>query len=520
MSEYIVSMEDITKIYPNGVVAIEGVNLSLRKNEIHAIMGENGAGKSTLMKVLFGAEQPTSGKIFYKGNQMVIENPMKAIKLGIGMVYQYFMLDENLTVAENIIQGMEPTKGLSIDYDKAHKLVKEYSDKYKFNLNPKTLVADLEVGKKQKVEILKSLVRGAQIIILDEPTAVLTPQETEELFDQLIMLKNNGHTILFISHKINEIKQICDRATVLRRGRTISTFDVANVSIAELSRQMVGKDVDLDIKKSPMKKGDIVLKIRDLSYFDQEGLARVKGVNLDIHRGQIFGLVGVEGNGQEELVKMVTGLVNPHHGEILINGKQVSLANPTLDRRKKGLTHIPQDRLRYGSMTDASIYENLIANDYKDKAYNKGLFLDEQKLREMAERLVDEFEIKTDSIHTPVRMLSGGNIQKVVAAREMDHDMDILVANQPTRGIDIGTAALIRNKIIEKRDSGIGVLLISADLAEVMSLSDSLAVFYDGKIVCYFDDASKVTEEELGLYMLGIKEMKNNQMEGLYDRKN
>lgn len=509
---FVVEMENITKIYPNGVVANKDVNLRLREGEIHALMGENGAGKSTLMKILFGIEKATEGKILIRGEEIVIQNPMHAIELGIGMVHQHFMLDEELTVAENIILGMEPRKGISLDIKKANKMVKEYSDKYKFGLNPEDLVMDLDVGRMQKVEILKALIRGAKILIMDEPTAVLTPQETEELFEQLLLLKDNGHTIIFISHKLNEIKEICQNATVLRAGTSVGTFEVADTSIEELSRHMVGRDVVLEINKSPAQRGEKILEVKNLEYVDSQLNHKVNGISFTLSKGEILGVAGVEGNGQRELIDCITGLEQPTSGEILIKNEQVSYDNPTLDRRKRGMTHIPEDRLRYGSMANSTIVDNLVSNVYKSKDFNKGITLDYKKLGEYAEKLIRDFEIKTDSKQTPVRMLSGGNIQKVVAAREMDMDMDILVADQPNRGIDVGTAALIHEKIIEKRDSGVGVLLVSADLNEVMELSDSLIVLYDGKISAYFEDARELTEEELGLYMLGLKTMNEDEI--------
>ncbi len=509
---FVIEMKDITKVYPNGVVANKNVNLQLREGEIHALMGENGAGKSTLMKILFGIEQPTSGQIFLRGEEIKLQNPMHAISLGIGMVHQHFMLDEKLTVTENIILGMEPKKGLALDFDTAFKMVDDISKTYKFNINPKSLVMDLDVGKKQKVEILKALIRGAKILIMDEPTAVLTPQETAELFEQLKLLRDNGHTIIFISHKLNEIKEICERATILRAGTTVGSFEVAGTSIMELSRHMVGRDVVMEIEKPPVNPGEKVLEVKDVTFIDDEYKMMLKGVSFNVRRGEILGIAGVEGNGQRELIDCITGLDNPASGEIIISGEKVVYFNPTRDRRDKKMAHIPEDRLTYGSMPDSSIVDNLISNIYNDEEYNKGLLLDFDKLHKLSDELIKDFEVKTDSKHTPIRMLSGGNIQKVVAAREMNEDMDILVADQPIRGIDVGTAALIHNKIVEKRNNGVAILLVSADINEVLELSDGLIVFYDGKISAYFKDASTVTEEELGLYMLGLKKMTDEEI--------
>ena len=340
----------------------------------------------------------------------------------------------------------------------------------------------------------------------------MTPQETAELFEQLKLLRDNGHTIIFISHKLNEIKEICERATILRAGTTVGSFEVAGTSIMELSRHMVGRDVVMEIEKPPVNPGEKVLEVKDVTFIDDEYKMMLKGVSFNVRRGEILGIAGVEGNGQRELIDCITGLDNPASGEIIISGEKVVYFNPTRDRRDKKMAHIPEDRLTYGSMPDSSIVDNLISNIYNDEEYNKGLLLDFDKLHKLSDELIKDFEVKTDSKHTPIRMLSGGNIQKVVAAREMNEDMDILVADQPIRGIDVGTAALIHNKIVEKRNNGVAILLVSADINEVLELSDGLIVFYDGKISAYFKDASTVTEEELGLYMLGLKKMTDEEI--------
>lgn len=508
----VIKMDNITKVYPNGVIANRGVNLVLHEGEIHALIGENGAGKSTLMKVLFGIEQPTEGKIYIRGQETHIKSPMHAISLGIGMVHQHFMLDEKLSVTENIILGMEPRKGLSLDYHLANQMVQEISDKYHFHLNPKAIVADLDVGKKQKVEILKALIRGAKILIMDEPTAVLTPQETAELFQQLKMLRENGHTIVFISHKLHEVTDICEQATILRGGRTIGTYDLSGITLTELSRLMIGRDVVMQIQKTPINAGEKVLDVKHMRFVNDEFKETLRDVSFAVHRGEILGIAGVEGNGQRELIDCITGLSHPASGEIEVNGQLAMMSFAPLDRREKGMTHIPEDRLTYGCMMDGSIQDNFISSRYRQKKFNKGLLLDFNKISELCDQLIVDYEVKTDSKHTPIRMLSGGNIQKVVAAREMSEDMDILIADQPTRGIDVGTAALIHNKIVQKRDDNVGVLVVSADINEVLELSDSLIVFFDGKISGYFKDASQVTEEELGLYMLGLKQMTEEQI--------
>lgn len=503
MSETVfLQMKDITKVYSNGVVANDKVNLVCNKGEIHALMGENGAGKSTLMKILFGVEQPTSGKIILNGEEVVINNPLDAIDKGIGMVHQHFMLDENLTVTENIILGIEPKKGLKIDYVQAKQMVLDVAEKYNFDINPDELIMDLDVGRKQKVEILKALIRGAEILILDEPTAVLTPQETKELFVQLESLRDAGHTIIFISHKLNEISQICSHATVMRNGKYVGSEYIADVSIEHLSRLMVGRDVVREVEKSESSPQQIVLSVKDLNVANH-----VNDISFNVRAGEILGIAGVEGNGQREIIDAITGLNNTYTGEITFADVAVDRTNPIKQLRDLGLYHIPEDRMTFGVMIDASIEENLISNVYSSKEYSKGFILDSKKINALSEELIEKFQIKTDSKHTHVRLLSGGNMQKVVAAREMSSDVKLLVADQPTRGIDIGTATFIHDQIVKMRDENRAILLSSADMNEVLELSDSLIVIYEGKIVAYFKDSSEVSEEDLGLYMLGLKQM-------------
>lgn len=519
-SNILLEMKNITKVYPNGVVANQGIDFAAEKGEIHALMGENGAGKSTLMKVLFGAEQPDRGEIFLNGKEVQINSSLEAIKLGIGMVHQHFMLVDDLTVMENIILGMEPKKGLFIDEAEARKRVQEVSDKYNFNLNPDEKIMYLNVSQKQKVEILKVLIRGANILIMDEPTAVLTPQETQELFVQLEELKKSGHTIIFISHKLKEITQICDRMTIMRAGRGIGSYDVEGVTTDEISRLMIGRDIVKNIDKTKAKPGKTVLDVNKLQIFDEEGIEVVKNVSLKVREGEVFGIAAVEGNGQRELLDAITGLGLYANGTILIDGKDNKESNPTLERRKQGLVHIPEDRFTFGVMSEESVADNIISNRFDNKEYNKGLFLDNHKIKDLVDDLIVEFEIKTDTSKTPVKMLSGGNIQKVVVAREMSHPMKILVADQPTRGIDVGTADFIHRRIVELRDENKAVLLSSADINEVLELSDSLIVMYDGKIAGYFKDTKGLTEEELGLYMLGLKTMEDSVIRSeLYDNK-
>lgn len=513
MTQNFLEMRNITKVYPNGVVANEGVDLICGKGEIHALMGENGAGKSTLMKILFGIEEATEGSITFKGEKLDLKSPLDAIDKGIGMVHQHFMLDEDLTVTDNIILGIEPKKGLAIDYEEARRMVIETSERYQLKVDPDALVMDLEVGRKQKVEILKALIRGAELLIMDEPTAVLTPQETEELFEQFKILRDEGHTIIFISHKLREISSICSRATIMRSGKGLGSYDLENVTIQELSRMMVGRDVIREIEKSAPNPGEKKLEVKDVTIVNDELVVAVDQMNLTLHEGEILGIAGVEGNGQRELVDCITGLANEYEGEILIDGTPLKKKDTVKQARSLGLFHIPEDRLTYGVMADGSITDNLISNRFNKPEYNKYGFMDYKKIHALADELIKEYEVKTDSKFTPMRMLSGGNMQKVVAAREMSEDIEVLVADQPTRGVDVGTASFIHDQLVNIRDGGAAILLISADINEVMEMSDRLIVMYDGKISGYFDDLSNLSEEELGYYMLGLKQMSPEEIE-------
>lgn len=511
-NEYILEMKDITKVYPNGVIANKDVDLSLKYNEIHAILGENGAGKSTLMKILFGSEQATEGKIYLHGKEVAFNDSLHAIQNGIGMVHQHFMLDPELTVTENIILGMEPKKGLSLDYKKARQLVADAAKKYNFNVKPSQKVSDLSVGQKQKVEILKALTRGAKILILDEPTAVLTPQETEELFVQLKQLRDDGHTIVFISHKLNEVKEICTRGTVLRSGVGMGSYDLSNVTIEELSRLMVGRDVVREVEKTKAEPQEVALKVDHLTVLDDELNVAVNDISFNVRKGQIIGIAGVEGNGQRELIDSITGLDETYEGTIYLSGTELMRKNGIKQRRNLNMKHIPEDRNTLGVMSDASIKENLIALNYDKGSFNNKMLMDRSVIQSFSDDLIDKYQVKTDSPDTAVRMLSGGNVQKVVAAREMEGDVELLVADQPTRGIDIGAASFIHDQLIEMRKDGAAIILVSADINEVLTVSDSVLVFYEGEITAYFNDASNCDEEILGRYMLGLEKMSKEKM--------
>lgn len=422
------------------------------------------------------------------------------------MVFQEFMLVPSLTVAENMVLREEPLRGgLFIDYAKAVKATREISEKYRLPIDPNARVADLPVGMKQRVEILKALYRGAKILILDEPTAVLTPQETEELFRQLLILRDSGHTVIFISHKIREIKQICDRITILKDGHSMGIYQVADISEADISRLMVGHDVKMDLDKQPTQPGEVVLQVKNLCYGYGEGKLKVDGVSFSVRRGEVVGIAGVEGNGQRELIEMITGIRPIQRGSVHIGGKDISKMSVYQIREEARCAYVPQERLIFGVAPDTDIEENLMACLFDMPEYSKGGILRRKPITARAKELIQEFTIKCDNEKQAVGMLSGGNIQKVVAARELSRPRDLIVVDQPSRGIDVGATKFIQNKIIQLRDAGSAVLVSSADLAEIMALSDRLLVMYEGEIAAVFTDLSGVTEQQLGEYMLGIK---------------
>ena len=504
-------MKGITKVYGNGVLANDNVDLEVRKGEIHALMGENGAGKTTLMKVLFGNERPDLGSIEFDGRTVEIDSPKKAVALGIGMVYQHFNLAESLTVAENIVVGQEPNKGIFFKKDVAYNAVNKLAEKYGFNIKAEELVRNISVGQKQKVEILKILYRNSQMIILDEPTAVLTPQETDELFNQLVLLKQNGYTIIFISHKIDEVLRICDRLTIMRGGRHMGTYEVKDMTAPKISRLMVGRDVIQNIEKPEHEKGAAVLKVRDLEYYDKHGVRVLGGVSFNMHAGEILGVAGVEGSGQKEMSEIITGLLQPSAGTVEIEDDH-TVGKSIHEIRSLGVSHIHEDRMLYGAAMNESIAENLISIRSEDPSLGGKIFFSGKKIKELAKQLVDHFSVLCKSPDVPVKMLSGGNIQKVVVAREMSVEPKVMIANQPTRGIDVGAVELIHRNLIEARGKDCAVLLISSDLNEVLDMSDSLIVLCGGKIAGYFQNVKELTDEELGLYMLGLKNMEEKQI--------
>lgn len=503
--ETVLEMQHIMKIYSNGVVANEDVSLELQKGEIHALLGENGAGKSTLMKVLFGIEMPDQGKILLNGRETVIKSPQDAISKGIGMVHQHFMLLPSLTVAENIILGVEPRKNkLFIDMKQAIAAAGAIADKYNFDIDVTQKVEEIPIGIKQKVEILKALYRGADILILDEPTAVLTPQETEELFVQLEKLRDDGHTVIFISHKLDEIKRICDRATIMRNGRSMGTYSVNEISTDDMSKLMVGREVVLTFEKNAPKYRDVLIEVKKINAYNAQGVQKVRDLSFSVRGGEILGIAGVEGNGQSELVDVITGLSKKYQGEILIKGEDIR-KDTIRQIRQKRLAHIPEDRMTVGCAAHLNIRENMFSNQYQDRRFSGKVMLKTKQIQERCNELIREYLVKCKSQRQEVGMLSGGNIQKVIVAREFSTAPDVIIANQPTRGIDVGASEFIRKRLLAFRDAGCAVILISADLNEIFSLSDRLAVMYKGNFSGVFDEVEKVTEEELGQYMLGLK---------------
>lgn len=505
-------MEHITKVYSNGVVANNGIDFCVRQGEIHALSGENGAGKSTLMKLLFGEEQPTRGEIYINGEKVQITSPTKAIELGIGMVHQHFMLVPSLSVVENMILGLEPRKGIVIDQKLAEQRVVEISEKYNLNVPPRAKIRDLSVGQKQKVEILKALLHGAKILILDEPTAVLTPQETQELFQELKVLRDDGYTIIFISHKLNEVRALCDRITVIRRGKTMGVYNIADVDEAQISRLMVGRDVVLQIDKTPAKQGETVLSVKELTARNILGQKRLDGVSFCAKRAEVFGIAGVEGNGQGELVEILSGNRGFEGGAVELLGKDIKGMGPRQVRKLK-VSYIPEDRMSVGMAGQLSITENALADKSDDARFvSKPGLLRRKNIREYGKEMVSQYQVVCKSPDVSISSLSGGNIQKVVLARELSSTPEIVIADQPTRGVDVGATEFIRKELLKLRDSGKCVMLVSSDLNELLGLADRLIVLCGGKIAAYFPDTKAVTEEMLGRYMLGIERQTDEQI--------
>ena len=506
MSEYAIEMLGITKTFP-GIIANDNVDLRIRTNEVHAILGENGAGKSTLMSVLFGAYAPDSGEIRIKGKKVEIKNPNIATELGIGMVHQHFKLVHNYTVTENIVLGREPRNRFGIvSLAQAEKKVSELSRRYGLSVDPRAKIDDITVGQQQRVEILKTLYSDSDIIILDEPTAVLTPQEIDELMDIIRTLKKEGKTIVLITHKLKEIKAVADRCSVLRRGRFIGCVDITpETEEQELATMTVGRSVRFDIDKAPCTPGEAVLEIKNLSVKDSVGTMKVKDLSLTVRRGEIMGVAGVDGNGQSELLYALSGLSPVAGGEIILSGRVIN-KDTIMERIEEGMGHIPEDRRKHGLVAGLTVAENLALKDFNSDKYS-GPFgmLNFRAMEENAEKLISEFDIRTaQGAVTEAGSLSGGNQQKVIVAREISLSPDVLLIAQPTRGLDVGAIEYIRKRIVEERDKGRAILLVSFELDEIMNLCDRIATISKGSIVGVFD-RDEVTSEEIGLMMTGIR---------------
>ena len=496
-----VKMENIVKKF-GSFTANDGINLTVHKGEVHSILGENGAGKSTLMNVLYGMYRPTSGQTYIKGEKVDISSPKHAIELGIGMVHQHFMLIQPFTVTENIVLGIEPVKGVKIDYKLAKKKVLEISEKYGMQVDPDAKIEDISVGMQQRVEILKVLYRGADILILDEPTASLTPQEIDELMVIIKNLTKDGKSIIIITHKLKEIKACSDNCTIIRQGKYINTVKVDEVSESELAALMVGRDVNFKVEKKEQEPGAEVLSVKHVRARDYRGVEILKGFDIAVRAGEIVGLAGVDGNGQTELVEILSGLKKADSGEITMNGKDIFNKTPR-EIFDKGLSSIPADRQKHGLVLEFSIEDNLILQHYNEAPYSKGFILARKVIREHATKMMDKFDIRPRGAEAnPAGSLSGGNQQKVIIAREVTNNKDLLIAVNPTRGLDVGAIEFVHKYIVEQRNKGKAVLLVSFELDEIMNLSDRIVVISGGKVAGSMQ-AKEAKEGELGYMMAG-----------------
>ena len=508
MTMPLLRVQNLTKRFP-GVLANDRVNFELYPQEIHALLGENGAGKSTLMNVIFGLYHPDEGEIFINGQPVRFQNPNDALSHGIGMVHQHFMLVPVMTVTENLMLGHELVRGprlgkLSrLDRKAVARQIRELGERYGLQVNPDAYVSDLSVGEAQRVEILKALYRGAEILILDEPTAVLTPQETDDLFAVIRLLVEQGKSVIFITHKLQEVLAVADRITVLRDGRNVGTCLPSETSREDLAARMVGREVLLRVDKTPAQPGPEVLEVRDLQVKNAHGHQALKGVSLSVHAGEILGIAGVQGNGQTELAQALSGLTHVEAGEISIAGQKLTGTRPR-HFTEAGLAHVPEDRHKHGLVLNFSISENLILQTYYQEPFTHGLSMDAQAMDKNGADLVQQYDIRAPSPKTPVSNLSGGNQQKVIVARELSRPIRVLLINQPTRGLDVGSIEYIHRRIIEVRDSGVAILLISAELEEILALSDRIAVLYNGEIRATLP-AAQADRRTLGLLMAGVQ---------------
>ena len=495
----LLELAGITKQFP-GVLANDRIDLDLIQGEVHALLGENGAGKSTLMNILYGLYHPDEGEIRIDGRPVRMGSPKDAIDRGIGMVHQHFMLIPVMTVAENIVLATEPRTGPLLDIDAARARVLELSRRYGLAVDPDAKIEAITVAQQQRVEILKALYRGARILILDEPTGVLTPQEATELFEIVRSLTDQGESVIFISHKLNEVLEIANRISVLRRGRLVDTVPREGATEESLARAMVGREVLLRVEKKPREPGEPLLQVEDLHVFDDRGLEAVRGVSLKVCAGEIVGVAGVDGNGQTELIDAIAGLRKPSTGRVTLVGKDVTRAS-TDHRLHEGLGHIPEDRQRRGLVLDFSLAENMALHDFDERPYSRFGWLYPRRMLATARRLIQEFDVRGGGAQTAAASLSGGNQQKVILAREVSREPQVLIAAQPTRGLDVGAIEFIHRRLVEQRDAGRGILLVSFELEEILSLSDRILVLYEGQVVGEY--APDVSEEELGIAMTG-----------------
>jgi general nucleoside transport system ATP-binding protein len=509
--EAILEARGVGKIYPGGIIANDGVDLQIKPGEVHAVVGENGAGKSTLMKMLFGIEQPTSGQLLLHGKPVKFASPKEAIDAGVGMVFQHFSLVPSFTVYENVVMGAEPRAGAKFDRRQAIEDVRALSTKYQLNVDPCKRVKELPVGQQQRVEILKALYRDAKILILDEPTAVLAPQEVQELFVAIRSFVDTGRTVIFIAHKLPEVLQFSDVITVLRHGKTVGHVRANSVSESDLASMLVGREVILRVDRAPIVESQLVANCTRLTARERNGSEVLRGVDLNIHAGEIVGLVGVEGNGQSELLEIFSGLRTATAGRVSLGGRDITRSS-VLERRGRGLASIPADRLAEGLAAEVSICENIAATRLRSRRFARRGFLNLKAIKEEANELIEKFSIRSSGPAAAVGSLSGGNMQKVVVARELAEQPKLLLVNQPTRGVDLGATQFIWRTITEARDTGTAILLASTDLSEVMALSDRLLVFYHGRIVAAFQNSPELTQEMLGRFMLGLDTQSPDEM--------
>jgi simple sugar transport system ATP-binding protein len=496
----VLELKGITKRFP-GILANDHIDFDLRRGEVHALLGENGAGKSTLMNVLYGLYHPDEGEILVRGETVRMSSPREAIARGIGMVHQHFMLIPVMTVAENIVLAVEPRRdGILLDYGAARRQVEALAATFGFAIDPDAKIQDITVGQQQRVEILKALFRRADVLILDEPTGVLTPQEAGELFGILRTLTREGLSIIFISHKLNEVLEIADRITVLRRGKLVETLPAAGATEESLARLMVGREVLLSVEKTAPELGQPLLQIESLSVRDDRGITKVRNVSVEVRGGEIVAIAGVDGNGQTELIDAITGLRKVEAGRVVVSGKEIT-GETAREHFERGVGHIPEDRQHRGLVLDFSIAENIGLHDFRKPPTARFGWLYPKRLIERARRLIKEFDVRGGGPQTHANALSGGNQQKVILAREIDRDPTVLIAAQPTRGLDVGAIEFVHRRLVEERDEGRGVLLVSLELDEVLSLADRILVIYEGEIVGEFPPTA--TEEELGLAMTG-----------------